>query len=595
MENEQQKSIGGLIAKLVLIGIAVLGATLLLMGVILGWFKGEPEIQKITLSEQSLSMLEGDKVTLQIMNYHRLGEPTIKWTAGDRDVASVRDNKDGTAEVTAKQAGQMILTLSADHCEDLQCSVVVKKAPIASIAGTAWETEDGDYYFLEDGSYYYFIGPKTENYIKGSTQIKEMSREEIMASDAAALTDSVDHAAYFKLDAVADLEVYYGSRRHGSRYTIYVAANENEAAIYDTGWSEALPAKKIDLQVASVLDQKFPGGAEIPVDLVTNNTVASGDVAASVANVRFEDDGIYKESVDAIQIGNDLIFKRGDKEHNALYRLPLDDSRAEPQLVYEPADGRIVTVIGTDGNKLLFGEGDAANGTYGTDALYSMYLNGASPSLLVEDAVSDFCVYKNYIFYTDYSRLVKLSMTGKADVLWEYGVYCYEITEDDLIFLFDGDVWELLDPWSGEDYGYVCESCGYAYECDVAELAGDYLYYSAFDYDTETISLRALDVQNGTESIVSGPHTGTKHDTYCMVGYDHYVLFTTEDGESLVRVDVETGKEEQIYLEDAGYWYATELVLVDGQPLAYLCDGDGNGWYVTMDNTMNLSVVTTAF
>ena len=88
---------------------------------------------------------------------------------------------------------------------------------------------------------------------------------------------------------------------------------------------------------------------------------------------------------------------------------------------------------------------------------------------------------KNYIFYTDYSRLVKLSMTGKADVLWEYGVYCYEITEDDLIFLFDGDVWELLDPWTGEDYGYVCESCGYAYECDVAELAGDYLYYSAFE------------------------------------------------------------------------------------------------------------------
>ena len=107
MNNKQEKSIGALIAKLVLIGVLTIGATLGIMGLILGWFKGEPETQIIKISQQSIELEEGEKCTLQIMNYHRLGDPYIKWTVSDRDIASVRDNKDGTAEVTAKQAGHL--------------------------------------------------------------------------------------------------------------------------------------------------------------------------------------------------------------------------------------------------------------------------------------------------------------------------------------------------------------------------------------------------------------------------------------------------------------------------------------------------------
>ncbi|MBR6157293.1 MAG: hypothetical protein IKQ27_10065 [Lachnospiraceae bacterium] len=600
MDNNQEKSIGVLIVKLIFLGIAVLGAVLLLMGVILGWFKREAEIKKPALSQTSLQIQEGEKYTLEITNYHDLGEPPFRWAIEDREVASVRDNKDGTAEIVAKAPGTATVSIKAENCEELQCSIVVTKAPIASIAGSAWETEDGDYFFLEDGSYYYFVSPRTENYIKGTIQIKEMTGDEMLATEAAMLVNSVERAAYFKVDTVADLEIYYGSRRRGSRYTIYVAANEEEAAIYDSGWSEAMPAKKIDLQTSAALDGKFPGGADIPVDIVsdTPGTVAatySADDPFTVPGADFTNDGTWKESVNAIQIGNELIFKRGDKEHNALYRMPLDGSGAQPELVYEPADGRIVTIIGTDGQKLLFGEGDAANGSYGTDALYRMDVDGYGLMLLVEDAVSDFCVYNNYVFYTDYSRLVKLSMTGKTEVLWDYGVYCYEITADDLIFLFDSDVWELLDTWSGEDFGYLCESCNQSYECDIAEQVGDYLYYLAYDYDTETVSLRALDIQNGAENLLSPSYTGTKHDTYCVLFSGKYAYFTTEDGESLVRFDVTSGAQKQIYFDDLGYWYANEIIEVDGQPLLYLYDEDGNGWYVSVDESMNLNVVTTAF
>ena len=599
MENKQ-KSIAGLIVKLILLGIAVLGATLGIMGLILGWFHKEPEIKKPALSQESLQLQEGEKYTLEITNYHDLGEPPFRWAIEDREIASVRDNKDGTAEIVAKAAGTASVSIKAEGCEELQCGIVVTKAPIASIAGSAWKTEDGEYFFLEDGSYYYFVSPRTENYIKGAIQIKEMTRDEMLSTEAAVLVNSVERAAYFKLDAVADLEIYYGSRRRGSRYTIYVAANEEEAAIYDSGWSEAVPAKKIDLLTGAALDGKFPGGADIPVDIVSNN---AGTVAASyseddpftVAGVNFTFDGTYKESAHAVQIGGDLIFKRGDKENNALYRIPLDGSGTQPELVYQPAGGRIVTVFGTDGTQLLFGEGDAVNGSYGTDVLYRMDLNGGSPVLLVEDAVSDFCVYDNTIYYTDYSRLVKMSMSGRSEVLWEYGVYCYEVTDDDLLFLFDGDVWELLDTDTGEDCGYLCESCNQSYECDLAERVGDYLYYLAYDYDTETVTLRALDIWNGSENLLSPSFSGTKHDTYCVLFSGKYAYFTTEDGESLVRIDVTSGAQKQIYFDDLGYWYANEIVEVNGQPLLYLNDADGNGWYVSLDSDMNLSVVTTAF
>ena len=595
MGKEKQTTIGGLIGRLILIGVLVILGTLLIMGLILGWFKGKAEIGTINLSEQSIVLEVGEKSDLRIMNFHRLGDPHVKWASDDRAIVAVRDNKDGTAEVTAKQAGQAVITLTAENCEPIQCSVLVKQPPIASIAGTAWETEDGAYYFLDDGTYYYFISPKTENYIKGGTQIRELTREEMQASEAAALVDSVDHAAYFRLDAVADLEVYYGSRRHGSKYAIFVAANEEAAAIYDSGWSEAMPAEKIDLLQADALDAKFPGGAEIPEEVVA--AAAAGPVETNTfaeADITFTDDGSYKESVNAIQIGNELIYKMGGKDANALYRKPLDGS-GTATLLYQPEEGKIVTVFGTDGTRVLIGVGNAADGAYGTSALYRMDLNGGTPTLLVEDTVSDFCVMNNTIYYTDYSRLVKLSMNGDTEVLWDYGVYCYEVTSDDLIFLFDGSVWELLDGGTGEDFGYICEASDQEYECDIAEQVGDYLYYVAFDYDSESITLRAMNIWGGEETVVSGPYSGSKHDTYCALYYDHYVCFTVEDGESLVRIDLASGEEKQIFFDDAGFWYANEIVLVDGQPLLYLYDEESNGWYVTMDDSMNLTTLMSAF
>ena len=62
-----------------------------------------------------------------------------------------------------------------------------------------------------------------------------------------------------------------------------------------------------------------------------------------------------------------------------------------------------------------------------------------------------------------------------------------------------------------------------------------------------------------------------------------------------MRFDVTSGVQKQIYFDDLGYWYANEIVEVNGQPLLYLYDEDGNGWYVSLDQDMNLNVVTSAF
>jgi hypothetical protein len=72
-------------------------------------------------------------------------------------------------------------------------------------------------------------------------------------------------------------------------------------------------------------------------------------------------------------------------------------------------------------------------------------------------------------------------------------------------------------------------------------------------------------------------------------------MFTTEDGESLVRIDLTNGSEKQIYLEDAGYWYANEIVLVDSHPMIYACDTEENGWYVYVDDAMSLTPFVSGF
>ena len=547
------------------------------------------------MSAESVLLEEGERYTLEIGNYRELGEPSVKWAVEEREVATVRNNKDGTAEITAKAAGEATIVVKAENCEEAQCRVQVKKAPIASIAGTAWQTQDGCYYFLPEGNYYYFISPRTENYIKGGIEIRELEKEELAATEASALVNAVDRAAYFRLDASADLELYFGSRRTGAHYTIYVAANEEEAAIFDSGWSEAMPAQKAELLLAEALDAKFPGGAELPQDAAagagTGAEVSYAGSAFTVADADFNGDVAYKESWNILQLGNDIIFKQGDDSGNALYRLSLGDLSAQPELLYQPEAGSVVTVFGTDGTQLILGTGSTSDGSYTTGALYRMDPGGSSPELLVNDKVQDFCIVDGVIYYTDYSRLVRLDMSGNSKVLWEYGVYCYEVTEDGLVFLHDGDAWELLDAETGEDYGYIRDGDNYSYECDLAEFDGDYLYYVAYDYDQEKVSLRALDIWTGTELTIGSAYHGSKNDTYCVAYYDSYVLFTAEDGESVVRIDVATGEEQQIYLEDAGYWYANEIILVDGRPVLSLQDDDENIHFAIMDENMSLQAL----
>jgi hypothetical protein len=180
-------------------------------------------------------------------------------------------------------------------------------------------------------------------------------------------------------------------------------------------------------------------------------------------------------------------------------------------------------------------------------------------------------VADGYIYYTDYEKLIRLDKYGRTDTLWDYTVYSYEVA-DDMVFLFDGDAWELLDAKTGEDYGYITSGINYSYECDICKHTEDYIYYVAYDYNRTSVALWALNIWTGDVRMVGNEYEGAKSDTYNVLFKDTYCYFTAENGEMLVRVDVSTGKSEERYLSDAGWWYVSEIMELDGECVLHAYD-----------------------
>jgi hypothetical protein len=242
-----------------------------------------------------------------------------------------------------------------------------------------------------------------------------------------------------------------------------------------------------------------------------------------------------------------------------------------------------VGVFGAFGKDLLY----VLNTPGGQSELYRMDPVNRTSSLLVQDNVQDFCVSDGVIYYTDYQRLVRLVPGGVRRTLWEGVVYGYEV-DGGRVYLYDGDSWELLDAESGEDLGYIRSGDAYARECDMVRYSEEYLYYVVYDYDRESISLRAMNVWTGEERIVADEYEGKKGDTYNVLFTGSYCYFTAEDGERLVRVDVKSGTAESRTLREAGYWYATELVLLGDRVVLHAYDNEEKVIYLEVGDELQM-------
>ncbi|MCR4640929.1 MAG: DUF5050 domain-containing protein [Lachnospiraceae bacterium] len=461
----------------------------------------------------------------------------------------------------------------------IQEEIEEKKAEEKSrLSGSGWESADGVWYFTADGAFY-FIGKKTENYIRGAAGIRELDATELPGTGGELVLDAVSAPRYFKAEIRVDQELYFGNLHQGGSYTIYAAINDKEGCIYDSGWGEAKQAKRVTVPVQAVLDDHFrleeyaearPWGAAGDPTVFCREEV---DFSAS-ANTR--------EQWNVIQLGGNMVIKRGDGSHNALYIRPLDGSGSE-ELLYEPPAGSTVGVFGAFGKDLLY----VLNTPGGQSELYRMDPVNRMSSLLVQDNVQDFCVSDGVIYYTDYQRLVRLVPGGVRRTLWEGVVYGYEV-DGGRVYLYDGDSWELLDAESGEDLGYIRSGDAYARECDMVRYSEEYLYYVVYDYDRESISLRAMNVWTGEERIVADEYEGKKGDTYNVLFTGTYCYFTAEDGERLVRVDVKSGTAESRTLREAGYWYATELVLLGDRVVLHAYDNEEKVIYLEVGDELQM-------
>ena len=467
-------------------------------------------------------------------------------------------------------------TVSEAMAEAAEEALLEEQNKAVGPSGYGWETANGTYYFTETGDHYYFISESTENYIHGNVSIREQSETEISASKGALVLGALDNARYYRVDVTVEEELYFGSYCSGNLYTLFFAMSGDQAVILDSGWGEAMDASRVEYPLQAKLDDYFdPDNIEL-VDIWGPS--GTPEVFCR-EDVDFNNMDNAREFWNGVQIG-ERFFERTEegtiRDRDSGEILPL------------PLEGKDLTVFGTDGRDLLYGIGRADGSSYVTEELWRYSLRSQNIVLLASDNVQDFTVVEGEIWYTDYTRLVRLSEGGSSKEFWKYGVYSY-VVAGDVVMIFDGDAWNLIDTNTGEDYGIITDGIGFNCECDLVAWTEDYLYYVVYDYNRESISLRALSIWTGEERIVGQEYAGKKSDTYNVFFCDTYCYFTAENGERLVRVDVSRGSTLDRRLEDAGWWYVTEIIPVDGQPLLHAYDKDENPLFLEVGPQLEMT------
>ena len=456
-----------------------------------------------------------------------------------------------------------------------------------TLAGTGWTSPDGEYFFAPEDNGYYYMNGKTENYIRGSASVKYIKKEELYGTEGEVVLMDTPGAQYFRIDVLVSEELYFGSMRGNYSYVLYLSRDGDEAYIYDSGWGESTSAKIVDYPLQALLDDHFDREAEE----YENSLWVNGDPSIfAKEDVDFNIAENTKEVWNAVEIGGSVIYKKEDAGVTSLY-ISDNGLSGSSRLLYAPVDGSDVTVFGTDGKDLYIGVGSVYDGGYETSELLRMDMADGSLSSLVKDKVQDFCIADGDIYYTDYESLTRLDKDGSSTVLWDYAVYSYEVAGG-MLFIFDGDAWEILDAETGEDFGYITSGNNYTYECDICKHTEDYLYFVAYDYNRESIALHALNIWTGDERIVGDEYAGKMSDTYNVLFKDSFCYFTADNGETLVCVDVSTGEVSEAPLAGAGLWYATEMMQLCGRCVMYACDNEGVFSYVSFDEKLDMKEIT---
>ena len=577
-QKPPKKGKGGLIAVLSVIGVLVLVAVVLAVGVLLGWFKKKT----IELSEAKVTVVMEEEVTVEVTNYEEIKEPELTVESSDEKIATV-EVKDEVITVTGVEEGKVTITITAKGCEDASFKVTVEEPELPpseviassnALNGTAWDAAGMQYYFLDDGSMY-LIYSQQEDYIKGTYSVtgtnKAGAADRAGDSVADELYDEVPEGYYYIVDVDVEQELLYGSAYSNSDaygYYLVVCSDGSNCAIYDSGWDMTSAGTDSSVLSKDELDSYF----DIASTVVTEPDVAMG----TVPGIYFEEVDTVKETWHVANYDDILIYKMDGNLWG------VNENGGESAKLTDLESGSEVTIMAVYGDYLIYGVGDDDTFYADTNALYKVDLTTNDVTLITDDiSIKDFIIYNDYIYYTDYSDLYKMDLEGNTETLWSYGVLTFEIGNG-YVFIFDGYEWEAIDPDTGDDYGSLVTGIDGAYEADVVRHEDETLFYVAYTYDDSNIYLYAVDY-DGNMIQIGDSMWGETYDTYNVVYDEEYVYYTTGGGESVVKTDVTTGEQEVSSLSNYDYYYATGMVQVGDHIYLYAWDYSGDPHYLELD------------
>ena len=582
MQEQPKKKGGGLVVVIIIIALLLVAGGVVVAGLMLGWF-GEPKV--IELSDAKVTISVEDEAKIEVKNYEDINSPKLTWESSDETIATVKEDEDGTAIITAVAEGKATITVTAKGCEEASCKITVEEAEpevdSSFFTDTAWVAGTMEYYFVGSDQMY-LIYSDQEDFIKGSISWSEVTADEV-AAETTLLDGMITDGVYFKGSISIEQEFLYGTEAGDvADYYIYVCTDGTDCAIYDSGWMKANKATSTSMMSVDELDSYFNATTPATTEPTTSTAIETG----SVPGVSFGAPQNIRNSLYMAEYSDTIIFYGMDYNLYAISKSDLGTG-ADPVLLYESETDAPVTEMAVCGDYMFFGTG----ADFDTDTFYKMDLNSGDITELASDiAMHKFIIYDDSIYYTDYSALYEMDFDGNVETVWEYSVYTFDVTAD-YIIIFDGDSWEVLDEETKEDLGWITSGINAEYEADIVVYQDDYLFYTGYYYDSSEIALYAMDV-DGNVVMIGDSFYGSENDTYSLLFDGKYAYFTADDMETVVRVDVQTGDYETTSFSDYNLYYGFEAFWLDGQIGFYAFDYDGIGHYVVLDDDMNMSVVS---
>ncbi len=263
--------------------------------------------------------------------------------------------------------------------------------------------------------------------------------------------------------------------------------------------------------------------------------------------------------------------------------LATDDSNgmyygfyyATPRFVPEGQPENVTAVealTGLDIKRLIMVEGCLVCMTDWGRQISYLYDDAEAEVLLEDYALEELQEYGGELYGTNYRSLIRLSLDGTVETLWEHAVYGFTVDEN-YIYIFDGNTWQVLDRKSGEDLGWIATDIQFAYESGEVCASGGRLYFTAWNPEESTVSVNSLDMQ-GNMTQIGETHNASEVDFRGTASYGEWLFYKVENSRALVQVNVNTGEETILSLED-NVAYRGEILVWNDRLAMFTCGENG--------------------